>query len=84
MSLFVAFAAIRFIRTMPENHKTTKAATPIGVGTFLSRITGFLRDMVVAYFFGVGMATDSFLVAFRIPNLWRKLLLFPSLSDVES
>ncbi len=59
---------------MSENHKITQAATTIGMGTFLSRITGFLRDMVVAYFFGAGMATDSFLVAFRIPNLWRKLV----------
>jgi putative peptidoglycan lipid II flippase len=59
---------------MSENHKITKAATTIGTGTLLSRITGFLRDMVVAYFFGAGMTTDSFLVAFRIPNLWRKLV----------
>ncbi len=59
---------------MSENHKITKAATVIGTGTFLSRITGFLRDMVVAYFFGAGTATDSFFVAFRIPNLWRKLV----------
>ena len=59
---------------MSENHKITKAATTIGMGTLLSRITGFLRDMVVAYFFGAGMATDAFLVAFRIPNLWRRLV----------
>ena len=59
---------------MSENHRITKAATLIGTGTLLSRITGFLRDMVIAYFFGAGMATDSFLVAFRIPNLWRKLV----------
>lgn len=45
MGGFVVFAGIRFIRTMSENHKITKAATTIGVGTFLSRITGFLRDM---------------------------------------
>jgi putative peptidoglycan lipid II flippase len=63
-----------FIRTMSENHKITKAATLIGTGTLLSRISGFLRDMVVAYFFGAGMATDAFLVAFRIPNLWRRLV----------
>jgi putative peptidoglycan lipid II flippase len=59
---------------MSENHKITKAATLIGTGTLLSRISGFFRDMVVAYFFGAGMATDAFLVAFRIPNLWRKLV----------
>ena len=59
---------------MSENHKITRAATTIGMGTLLSRISGFLRDMVVAYFFGAGMTTDSFFVAFRIPNLWRKLV----------
>jgi len=59
---------------MSENHKITKAATLIGAGTLLSRISGFLRDMVVAYFFGAAMATDAFFVAFRIPNLWRRLV----------
>ena len=59
---------------MSENHKITKAATLIGTGTLLSRISGFVRDMVVAYFFGAGMATDAFFVAFRIPNLWRRLV----------
>ena len=59
---------------MSENHKITKAATVIGTGTFLSRILGFLRDMVIAHFFGAGMAADAFFVAFRIPNLWRRLV----------
>ena len=59
---------------MSENHKITKAATTIGMGTFLSRILGFLRDMVIANFFGAGMAADAFFVAFRLPNLWRRLV----------
>ena len=59
---------------MSENHKITKAATTIGMGTLLSRILGFLRDMVIAHFFGAGMAADAFFVAFRIPNLWRRLV----------
>lgn len=59
---------------MFENHKITRAATTIGTGTFLSRILGFLRDMVIANFFGAGMAADAFFVAFRIPNLWRRLV----------
>jgi putative peptidoglycan lipid II flippase len=57
-----------------ENHRITRAATVIGAGTFLSRILGFLRDMVIARFFGTGMAADAFFVAFRIPNLWRRLV----------
>jgi len=70
----VTFVVIRVIPTMSENHKITKAATIIGMGTLLSRISGFIRDMVVAYFFGARMATDAFFVAFRIPNLWRRLV----------
>lgn len=44
------------------------------MATMLSRIFGFIRDMVVAAFFGAGAATDAFFVAFRIPNLMRRLL----------
>jgi putative peptidoglycan lipid II flippase len=59
---------------MSENHKIAKAATTIGMGTLVSRILGFIRDMVIADFFGAGMAADAFFVAFRIPNLWRRLV----------
>ncbi|SFD89641.1 putative peptidoglycan lipid II flippase [Nitrosomonas sp. Nm166] len=41
--------------------------------TFISRILGFLRDILIARIFGAGMATDAFFVAFRIPNLLRRL-----------
>jgi peptidoglycan biosynthesis protein MviN/MurJ (putative lipid II flippase) len=50
---------------MSENRKITEAVTTIGIGTFLSRIKGFLRDMIIAYFFEAGIATDAFPVAFR-------------------
>jgi len=59
---------------MSENHKITKVATVIGTGTLLSRVLGFFRDMVIANFFGAGMAADAFFMAFRIPNLWRRLV----------
>ena len=41
--------------------------------TLLSRILGFVRDFFIARVFGAGMATDAFFVAFRIPNLLRRL-----------
>ncbi len=41
--------------------------------TFVSRILGFLRDVIIARTFGAGMATDAFFVAFKIPNLLRRL-----------
>ncbi len=41
--------------------------------TMLSRITGLLRDILIARYFGATAATDAFNVAFRIPNLLRRL-----------
>ncbi len=56
-----------------EQHRTTRAAGVIGFWTALSRILGFVRDMVIALFLGAGMGADAFFVAFRIPNLLRRL-----------
>ncbi|RLB31904.1 MAG: murein biosynthesis integral membrane protein MurJ [Deltaproteobacteria bacterium] len=58
---------------MSENELVTRAAGVIGIYTFLSRILGLLRDMLIANFFGSGMSADAFFVAFRIPNLLRRL-----------
>lgn len=41
--------------------------------TMISRIFGYLRDVVIAIFFGASGATDAFFVAFRIPNFLRRL-----------
>src|SRR5436305_14857674 len=41
--------------------------------TLVSRILGFVRDFYIARAFGAGPATDAFFVAFRIPNLLRRL-----------
>jgi putative peptidoglycan lipid II flippase len=57
-----------------ENMNVAKAAGIVSLATMLSRICGFIRDMVVAAFFGAGLVTDAFWVAFRIPNLLRRLL----------
>ena len=50
-----------------------RALATVGSMTFLSRILGFVRDAVIARLFGAGLATDAFFVAFRIPNLLRRL-----------
>jgi putative peptidoglycan lipid II flippase len=63
-----------------ENHRMTKAAGVVGSATFLSRIFGFIRDVVIAWFFGAGLSSDAFFVAFRIPNLLRRLFAEGSLS----
>ncbi|TET95538.1 MAG: murein biosynthesis integral membrane protein MurJ [Desulfobacteraceae bacterium] len=58
---------------MNENELVTRAAGVVGIFTFLSRILGLVRDILIANFFGSGMSADAFFVAFRIPNLLRRL-----------
>jgi putative peptidoglycan lipid II flippase len=56
-----------------ETRAMTRAAGVVGFWTTLSRILGFVRDMVIALFMGAGPGADAFFVAFRIPNLLRRL-----------
>lgn len=46
----------------------------IGVGTFVSRVSGFVREMVTAAMFGAGTEMDIFVAAFTIPNLLCRVL----------
>jgi len=50
-----------------------KVLATVSSMTFVSRILGFVRDALIARLFGAGLATDAFFVAFRIPNLLRRL-----------
>ena len=50
-----------------------RALATVSSMTLLSRILGFARDFFIARAFGAGLATDAFFVAFRIPNLLRRL-----------
>ncbi|MCR3756382.1 MAG: putative lipid II flippase MurJ [Candidatus Westeberhardia cardiocondylae] len=50
-----------------------KSFITISMITFLSRILGFIRDIIIARTFGAGMATDSFFIAFKVPNLLRRI-----------
>ncbi|MFC5303385.1 murein biosynthesis integral membrane protein MurJ [Azospira restricta] len=50
-----------------------KALVTVSGMTLLSRILGFVRDFVIARTFGAGLATDAFFVAFKLPNLLRRL-----------
>src|SRR5688572_25480989 len=45
----------------------------VGGWTFLSRITGFARDVVMAAILGAGPIADAFFVAFRLPNHFRAI-----------
>ena len=50
-----------------------RALATVSGMTLLSRILGFVRDFVIARTFGAGMATDAFFVAFKLPNLLRRM-----------
>jgi putative peptidoglycan lipid II flippase len=50
-----------------------KAASTVSLLTLASRVTGLVRDLLMASTFGASALTDAFNVAFRIPNLFRRL-----------
>ncbi|WP_457670292.1 murein biosynthesis integral membrane protein MurJ [Thiolapillus sp.] len=50
-----------------------KSLTTVGGNTMISRVLGFVRDLVLARVFGADAATDAFFVAFKIPNFLRRL-----------
>ena len=50
-----------------------KRILTVGGFTLLSRVTGFLRDIVLAAILGAGPAADAFFVAFRLPNHFRAI-----------
>jgi putative peptidoglycan lipid II flippase len=50
-----------------------KALATISGLTLVSRILAFMRDVLIARIFGAGMATDAFFVAFKLPNLLRRM-----------
>jgi putative peptidoglycan lipid II flippase len=56
-----------------EERRVARAAGMVGAATMTSRVLGLVREQVMAAWFGAGLATDAFNVAFRIPNLLRDL-----------
>ncbi len=57
-----------------SHHHIIKSAGIIGLATLCSRILGFIRDIVIARLCGVYLYAQAFVIAFRIPNLFRDLL----------
>jgi len=57
------------------------SAGKVSGATAFSRILGLVREQVMAYYFGAGMATDAFITAFRIPNLLRDMFAEGALSS---
>lgn len=56
---------------MSDHKKLFKSAGVVGFFTLLSRILGFIRDIIIANLFGTNMAAQAFVIAFRIPNMLR-------------
>jgi len=50
-----------------------RAASTVGGWTMLSRILGFIRDVILARIIGAGVLADAFFVAFKIPNFFRRM-----------
>ena len=50
-----------------------RAAATVGSFTMISRVTGFVRDVLIAAILGAGPVADAFFVAFKLPNFFRRL-----------
>jgi putative peptidoglycan lipid II flippase len=68
-------AACLYNRRFPEEFALSliRSLSTVGGYTFVSRILGFVRDLVLAQVFGASAETDAFFVAFKIPNFLRRL-----------
>lgn len=56
-----------------SSSRVIKAASVVGAATLVSRITGFVRDIFIAALLGAGPLAEIFVIAFRLPNLFRRL-----------
>ena len=59
---------------MTEHRQVLQSASTITLATVISRILGYLRDQRITLLLGTSVAADSFILAFRIPNLLRRLI----------
>jgi len=64
-----------------KGENVVRSAGVVSAAVFLSRITGLVREMIMARLFGAGEAYDAFLLGFRIPNLTRDLFAEGALSS---
>lgn len=82
MRMAVLNSSFRFSSTgFPVSKSLVKSTSVVISMTMISRIFGFIRDMVTASLFGAGASFDAFSIAFRIPNLMRRLFAEGSFSQ---
>ncbi len=65
---------------MSEQGKIARAAGVMSAATMISRVLGYMRDMLIAFYLGATGLSDTFFVAFRVPNLMRDLFAEGSMS----
>lgn len=58
-----------------DDHKSRliRSTASVAVPTLVSRVLGYIRDLLQAYYLGTGNSADAFTIAFTIPNLFRRL-----------
>ena len=64
-----------------QTESVVRSAGVVSIAVFMSRITGLLRETVMAHLFGAGLINDAFNLGFRIPNLTRDLFAEGALSS---
>jgi len=64
-----------------QTERLVRSAGVVSLAVFMSRITGLLRESVMARLFGAGLTYDAFMLGFRIPNLTRDLFAEGALSS---
>ncbi len=80
-SSVIACTPLKSIMNFYMSKSLFKSTSVVAGMTMISRIFGFMRDMVTAQLFGAGVVFDAFSVAFRIPNLMRRLFAEGSFSQ---
>ncbi len=76
VQLIILSHFLRILQLTNETKNTNtiaKSAAAVGIAVMFSRVLGLVREQIFAGLFGAGMTYDSFVVAFRIPNLLRDL-----------
>jgi len=62
-----------FLKRRGEQMSMIKSVATVGGFTMISRVLGFVRDVLIAALLGTGAIAEAFVIAFRIPNLFRRL-----------
>src|SRR5271168_4908350 len=69
-------------RVVEERHENVvRSAGIVSIAVAMSRVTGLVRESVMARLFGAGLTYDAFMLGFRIPNLTRDLFAEGALSS---